>query len=173
MSSALLFYEWIVWFRDGHHIAQHEQDGTEIEWSTVQDYHTNTSPAKRAAWLPFDPQRANAANLKYNNQICVAKRDLKAYITEVKNGELPFMRRRLSYGYMGVNAGTMIYYYIIGGGGREINNVDGSKSYVDGYYTAIDMNGNSRSCHFSNVVVPVLPPEKGDIENDESETSRS
>ncbi len=171
MPRALLFYEWIVWFKDGHHITQHDTEGAEIMWTEVQEYHENTSPAKRAGWLPFDELRAQLANAKYGGQQCVHDPALRAHFIEPVNDELPFMRRRMEYSWRGSNQESQIYFYIMGSGGRQVFDSRGGVSYEDGYYIAIDMHGNTRSDHRSNVTVPVIPPEKGDkIENAETES---
>lgn len=171
MPRALMFFEWVVYFKDGSYLTQHKEDGTEVPWSEVQTYHENTSKAKRAAWVHFTPRRAKNANIKYGGEMCVSK-NLPAHFVEAVNGELPFLRRRLAYSWRGNSTGQ-IYYYIMGSGGRKVLDSDGAVQYVGGYYSAIDMHGHTRMCGNSNVVVPVIPPEKADvIENaEENETS--
>ncbi len=166
-----MFFEWIVWFKDGSFLSQHEEDGTEVLWSRIQAYHDTVSKVKRAGWVPFTVDRARNSNIKYEKEICVAK-NLPAHFVETVNGEMPFLRRRMSYSYYGDSTGQ-IYFYIIGSGGRKVLDSGGGETYVDGYYSAIDMYGHTRTCGHSNVVVPVIPPEKADvIENaEESETS--
>ena len=75
--------------------------------------------------------------------------------------ELPFVRRRLEWGYMGPNT-VKRYFYILGGGGRAVKDSRDKEHFVEGYYLAIDNNGHTRLCHYSNVVVPVIPPHQAD-----------
>lgn len=226
MPKATMYYEWIVWFRDGNIIAQHKLDGSEIPWREVIDYH-NRSMIQRVGFVPFSKSRAKASSLHYKKEYdrnyeigfhsswihhvdtfvvpqkpdmddkgikrkiekfekamnkyrlarkvpmsavewrrhtykwednCVAK-VMPSHFVEPVNGEIPLIVRRLEYTYF---KGKLTYYYIIGSGGRKVKDNDGNIHYIDGYYQAIDQNGHTRLCHYSNVVVPVIPPEKAD-----------
>lgn len=226
MQKAIMYYEWIIWFRDGNVILQHKLDGTEVTWKTVLKYANSNSQITRAGFIPFTPDKAEKASqrykieydeqyeadfetlwekqifdfvvpikptmedkgikrnqkkfdnamLLYNNarkipmdrqefrrvtykwrNNCVAKL-IPSHFIEVRLGDIPFVFRRLVYGYYGGNQ-HITYYYILGAGGRKVKDSKDRVHYVDGYYQAIDNNGHTRLCHYSNVVVPIIPPE--------------
>lgn len=230
MLNATMYYEWLVWFKDGNIIAQHKTDGSEILWKEVTAYHNSISAIKRVGWVPFSAQRARNASVLYKIQYdeayeakfegryqkqldefvvpkeprmddkgikykikkfekamkeyrearkvpynreewrvvtymwrdnCVSKK-LPSHFCEPVNGEIPLVVRRLEITPLKRKDGKLRYYYILGSAGRKVKDNDGKIHYIDGYYQAIDDNGHTRLCHYSNVPVPIIPPEFAD-----------
>lgn len=232
MLKAIMYYEWLVWFKNGNIIAQHKSDGTEILWREVIDYHRNRSQINRVGWVPFTPRRARDASALYKIQYdevyerefeasyqiqvdefvvpkeprmddksikykikkfekameayrkarktpynreewrditylwkdnCVSKK-LPSHFCEPVNGEIPMVIRRLEITPFKrvAKGGKLRYYYILGSAGRKVKDNKGKIHYIEGYYQAIDDNGHTRLCHYSNVPVPIIPPEFAD-----------
>lgn len=165
MQEAQIVYEWLVFFKDNSFLAQFNSDGTENLWKAVIEKHESGIYIKRAGWVPFSLERVNKINAVNRTNRYIAKL-IPAHFIEIDNGILPFIRRRMSFSWYGAKGHNQEYFYILGAGGDEKIDTNGGKSFINGYYMAIDSQGHTRLDHKSNVFVPVLPPESPDVEEE-------
>lgn len=166
----MIVMQWVVWFKDGNLFTQHNNEGKEIAWQMVRDYHNNVSDIIRVAWVPIDPDKVHLINSYYEDYDPFSHVPLPIYHHEVRNGDEPYMSRRSATGllinrtpkYVDMSVTGVEYFYIIGSGGQKVKDDKGMDYFINGCYMAIDKHGHVRLDTTSKVYIPVIPPEHGD-----------
>lgn len=162
----IVYYEWIVWTRDGKTYTEYNEDGSKNhlfspDGSFIGTFETIESGGKEyfgAGWVPFTPLKANTINEYHKKVICSSARIPSHFVT-VEPDERPHLRK------LSKNTSTLsIIKKEAGGQVRVImGNTDTEYFYVVGStraftYTITDRAGNTRTVNNpSKVVVPIIP----------------